>query len=407
MTLMSKVAVVAYNLGGPDKTESIQPFLYNLFNDPNIFGLPGFIRTPLAKLISTTRAPKVAPQYNVMGGGSPIQKNTLAQAEALQKLLNNSLPLEGEGTAKPGERGVKESVQFQNLKDGDSSTPLSQLSLNSLRSLSDSNPLPQGRGETIYKVFTAQRYWHPMADEVVQQVKQCGADRVVLLPLYPQFSTTTTSSFVGVWEEAAVKHNLIAKTQTLCCFPFASGYVTAQADLLKPVLAEAKKFGTPRVLFSAHGLPEQIITQRGDPYTIQVQRSAAAIAAQLNESQLDWMVSYQSRVGPLKWVQPYTIDEIHRAAREKVPLILVPLAFVSEHLETLVELDHEYREVAAHEGIPYYGRVSTVMLSELFIQELHDMVMHVLANDTPGYVSPTGRRICPDHCKACPHGVKR
>jgi len=340
-----KTAVVIYNLGGPDKREAIQPFLYNLFNDPAIIDLPGWLRTPLAWLISTTRAPKVAPQYDIMGGGSPIQKNTLAQTEALQTALG---------------------------------------------------------GE--YKIFTAQRYWHPMADETVRQVKGWGAERVILLPLYPQFSTTTTSSFVRVWEQAAAAHGLNIPTQTICCFPDAPGYVRAQADLAWPVLAEAKKHGTPRILFSAHGLPEKIVRDHGDPYCIQVQRSAAAIAAALNEPGLDWLVTYQSRVGPLKWVEPYTIDEIHRAAEEKVPLVIIPLAFVSEHLETLVELDKEYGHIAADQGIPFYGRVPTVSTHPAFIQELRSLVLQVAANPSPPYIPPQGRRICPAHCDACPCG---
>jgi ferrochelatase len=245
-----------------------------------------------------------------------------------------------------------------------------------------------------------------MADEVVQQVKQWGAERVVLLPLYPQFSTTTTSSFVTVWEDAAKKHNLTASTHTVCCFPFAGGYVTAMAENIKPVLAEAKKYGTPRVLFSAHGLPQSIVSKRGDPYPIHVQRSAAEIAAALGETNLDWLVSFQSRVGPLAWVKPYTIDEIHRAARESVPLVVVPLAFVSEHLETLVELDIEYRHVADEEKIPFYGRVPTVSTHPLFMAELRDLVLQAAEAGTK-YVPPGGRRICPAHCHACPCGVKR
>jgi len=344
-----KTAVVIYNLGGPDSRAAIQPFLYNLFNDPAIIDLPAFVRSPLAWLISTTRAPKVAPLYDVMGGSSPIQKNTVAQADALQAAL-------------------------------------------------------AGDGE--FKIFTAQRYWHPMADEVVAAVKSWGAERVILLPLYPQFSTTTTTSFVKVWGTAAAAQNFTVPTQMICCFPDAVGYVRAQADLTWPVLAEAKKYGTPRVLFSAHGLPEKIVTSRGDPYPLHVQRSAAAIAAALNEPGLDWLVTYQSRVGPLKWVEPYTIDEIHRAAAEKVPLVIVPLAFVSEHLETLVELDKEYSHVAADKGILFYGRVPTVSTHPAFIQELRSLILNIAAGPAQVYIPPHGRRICPAHCGACPCGVK-
>jgi len=335
-----KTAVVIFNLGGPDNPAAIQPFLFNLFNDSSIIALPAWLRAPLAWLISSTRAPKVAPLYAHMGGASPIQKNTLAQADALQNLLN-------------------------------------------------------AEEKSNYKVFTAQRYWHPLAAETVAAVKAWEAERIILLPLYPQFSTTTTASFTRVWRQAAERQGLHIPTQTICCYPGAPGYVAAQAELVAPFLTEAKKHGRPRVLFSAHGLPEQIVVRRGDPYPLQVQRSAAAIAAALNEPDLDWLVTYQSRVGPLKWVQPYTVDEILRAAREKTPLVIVPLAFVSEHLETLVELDIEYRHLAVAENISYYGRVPTVSLHPAFIAALHDLVL-----------TPPEIRACPAHCHACPRGVK-
>lgn len=322
-----KTAVVVFNLGGPDAPAAIQPFLYNLFNDRAIIDLPLWVRSPLAWLISTTRAPKVAPLYARMGGASPIQKNTQAQAEALQKLL-------------------------------------------------DAN----------YKVFTAQRYWHPMADEVVQAVKAWGAGRMILLPLYPQFSTTTTESFWRAWNAAAARHGLQVPTERICCYPDAPGYVAAMAELIQPFLTQAKKLGAPRVLFSAHGLPESIVARRGDPYTLQVQRSAAAIVAVLGEPGLDWQVTYQSRVGPMKWVQPYTLSEILRAADAKTPLVIVPLAFTSEHLETRVELDVEYHHMAAARGIPFYGRVPTVSTHPAFISQLRDLVLA--------------------HCQGCTCGVR-
>lgn len=348
---MQKIAVVIANLGGPDKPEAIQPFLFNLFNDPNIIDLPALPRKLLAWLVSTTRAPKVKPLYENMGGGSPIQINTLAQAESLQA----QLAVHGE-----------------------------------------------------YKVFTCQRYWHPMVDEVVREVKAWGATHLVLLPLYPQFSTTTTASWLRVWEIAAQQQGLKISTSIPCCFPDAPGFIEAQAELIRPFLQKAKEYGKPRILFSAHGLPEKIVEEKGDPYPIQVQRTAALLAATLGEPQLDWLVTYQSRVGPLEWIKPYTEGEIRRAAAEKTPLIVVPLAFVSEHLETLVELDIEYGHLAHDLGIPYYGRVPTVSLAQPFINAVRDLVLDAVAKlpevaEAPVVLPPGGQRICPAHCHSCPN----
>lgn len=342
-----KVAVVIFNLGGPDKPSAIRPFLFNLFNDPLIISLPWFLRTPLAYFISKTRAPKVAPLYDRMGGRSPIQPNTEAQAKALQAVLNT--------------------------------------------------------GEHEFKIFTAQRYWHPMVDQVANDVKAYQPDQIILLPLYPQLSTTTTTSFVRVWDKAAQKIALTAPVKIVCCYPTLTGFIEAQAELIKPHLEAAKKFGKPRILFSAHGLPEKIVKDRGDPYPMQVQQTAAAIVQKLNDANIEWLVSYQSRVGRLEWIKPYTEAEIKRAGRDGVPLIIVPVAFVSEHLETLVELDVEYRHVAEDIGVPYYGRVPAVGVSPAFIASFGNLVKETLKTANENRYYPDGnQRHCPVDAAACP-----
>lgn len=340
-----RTAIVLFNLGGPDAPESVQPFLFNLFNDKAIIAAPWFVRRPLASFISRRRAKKKAiPIYNEMGGGSPIVKNTQTQADALENTLSS-----------------------------------------------------MGK----VKVFTCMRYWHPMAPEVVEQVKEYNPHHVILLPLYPQFSTTTTASSVKDWKRVAKKKKLFAPTTTLCCYPTHPEWIQANSQMVLTYYNQAKQYGTPRVLFSAHGLPEKVI-KKGDPYQWQVEQTTKAIVESLrNLEGLDYVNCYQSRVGPLKWIGPDTEHEIIRAAEEKKPIVLVPLAFVSEHSETLVELDIEYKELAEEHGMKHYFRVPTVSVNAHFIAALADMCLSV--EEDMRLCSNEGGRICPTPWKKCPH----
>ena len=338
---MTRRAVVLLNLGGPDRPEAVQPFLFNLFNDPAIIGLPQPLRYLVARLISSRRAPKAIAIYDKIGGGSPLLANTRAQATALQVLL-------GDDT----------------------------------------------------RVFIAMRYWNPRAEETAAAVKAFGAEQVILLPLYPQFSTTTTGSSHADWMRAASAAGLDVPTKAVCCYPTARGFIAAVVEQMRPLLAEAMKAGKPRVLFSAHGLPKKIVNA-GDPYQWQVERTAAAILQELGGPAIDSVVCYQSRVGPLEWIGPYTDAEIDRAGRDRVPVVVVPVAFVSEHSETLVELDIEYRERAKHQGVPLYLRVPTVTAHTAFIAQLADLVR--TATDMPaGARRPDGgQRLCPATWARC------
>lgn len=308
---MKKTAVILFNLGGPDSPEAVQPFLFNLFNDPAIIAVPNPMRYFLAKLISSRRAPKAQEIYQLIGGKSPILENTKAQAEALEAALGKE-----------------------------------------------------------YKTFICMRYWHPMSDEVAKQVKEYNPDEIILLPLYPQFSTTTTGSSVKDWRCAAKAVHLDKPTRTACCYPTQKDFIFAQAKLVRDAYEEALKLGTPRILFSAHGLPEKIIT-KGDPYQWQVEQTTLKVVEELDIHGLDFVNCYQSRVGPLKWIGPSTEDEITRAKNDNVPIVLVPIAFVSEHSETLVELDIEYKHLAGDAG---YFRVPTVSLAPQFIESLKAIV---------------------------------
>ncbi|TDP44519.1 ferrochelatase [Zavarzinia compransoris] len=331
--MSKRLAVVLFNLGGPDSPAAVKPFLFNLFNDPAIIRLPQPFRYLVAKLISGRRAAAAAEIYARLGGRSPILPLTEQQAEALAQAIDGLDP--GYET----------------------------------------------------RVFIAMRYWHPRAAETAQAVAAFAPDEVVLLPLYPQFSTTTTASSVKEWRAAAAKAGLTARTATIEDYPTEPGWIQAQALLISGVLDRLPAGGRYRVLFSAHGLPQKVV-DAGDPYQAQVQETAEAVVRALNRPGLDWRVSYQSRVGPLEWIKPYTEDEIRRAGAENTGLIVVPIAFVSEHSETLVELDIEYRELAGHSGVPDYHRVPAVGTEPAFIAGLARLVVsHIGAKDELRWIS--------------------
>ncbi len=346
---MTKTAVVLFNLGGPDRPESVRPFLFNLFNDPAIIGLPQPLRWLLAQVISRRRAPIAQEIYEHLGGGSPLLPNTEAQATALEQALGS---------------------------DG---------------------------GDDETKVFIAMRYWHPMSDATARAVHDFAPDRVLLLPLYPQFSTTTSGSSIKDWNRAARSVGLKVPTRALCCYPRDPGFVAEAAALLIKTLDEAAAKGKDvRVLFSAHGLPKKIVAG-GDPYQWQVEQSSAAVVEALGARAegLDWLVCYQSRVGPLEWIGPSTEDEIRRAGADGVGVILVPIAFVSEHSETLVELDIEYRELAEEAAVPLYLRVPTVSAGASFVAGLAALVRRGLDGKDVATAPAEGRPLCPEAFGRC------
>jgi ferrochelatase len=340
-----RVAVVLTNLGGPDGPEAVKPFLFNLFNDPAIIGLPGIVRTPLARFISSRREKSAQANYALMGGGSPLLPETVKQAEALSEVLNNAAP-------------------------GD---------------------------ET--EVFIAMRYWHPLTEDTARAVAEFQPDHVVLLPLYPQFSTTTTASSLKKWREV---YDGPGQVHAVCCYPDAEGLIEAQVRLIRQALDKAE--GQPvRVLFSAHGIPEKLVAA-GDPYQAQVEATVKAVVDRMGLT--DWAICYQSRVGPLKWLGPATPDAITQAAKDGVGALVVPIAFVSEHIETLVELDIEYGELARDVGCTPYLRAPAVGVEPAFIATLAEAVTQAL--DTDG-VSPQGRskgEPCA-HLIACPSGCAK
>lgn len=327
MKNQDKIAVVLFNLGGPDKLESVKPFLFNLFNDKAIIPLPQPFRWMIAKLISGLRSDKSRKIYEKLGGKSPLLDYTQAQAQALEK------------------------------------------------SLSDQT-------DAAVKVFIAMRYWHPLTQDTFKQVLSYNPDRVILLPLYPQFSTTTTASSDLEWKNIAKNHNFNVPTQTICCYFMEDNFIKAHAQLIDTYLIEAKPFGPPRILFSAHGIPQKCV-DKGDPYEWQIQQSVTAIVNELEKQEkqaIDYKVCYQSKVGPAKWLEPTLDHEIEAAATEQKSIIVVPISFVSEHSETLVELDMDYQQKAQDLKISYYGRVPTLNNHPLYIQSLTQEVLKSINN---------------------------
>lgn len=303
-------AVVLINLGGPHDQAGVGEFLFRLFNDPFILPYGRFLRYGLARMLSLLRTRKAQAIYQAMncGGGSPLYINTQAQAKALSDVLQ---------------------------------TP----------------------------TFVAMRYAPPYIEDVVEEVYQSKPDEIILLPLYPQYSMTTTQSALQTWFKAALGKPHIP-TQWVSYFYDHPLFIRAYAELITPILAKAKAYGEPRIVLSAHGLPVELV-EKGDPYPEQVHAGAKALSQFLNQ---DVFVSYQSRVGPKRWLDPSTESMIHETGALGLPLVVVPFAFVSEHSETLYELDTEYRHIAEQAGVPYYGRVPALGTNATFIKCLAQLV---------------------------------
>jgi ferrochelatase len=235
---------------------------------------------------------------------------------------------------------------------------------------------------------------------VVGNIKSYKPTRIVVVPLYPQFSTTTTKTSVDALKLEAKKQNLNVPMDILCCYPTTEGFIAPVAEKIRKAYETASDFGKPRVLFSAHGLPKKIVAA-GDPYQWQVEQSTDAVVKWLGIPDLDYAICYQSRVGPVEWLKPSIEEEILRAGVDKVPLIVTPIAFVSEHVETLVELDEDMKIIADEAGVPHYARVSAVRADAAYIAALANFTTFIEDKKTP--CSASGVRICPANFGACPH----
>ena len=319
---MGQVGVLLLNLGGPEKLEDVRPFLFNLFADPEIIRLPSpLLQAPLAWLISTLRAQKSQENYKKIGGGSPLRRITEAQGQALQAQL-------------------------------------------------------QQAGHPA-KVYIGMRYWHPFTAEAIAQIKRDKIEELVILPLYPQFSISTSgSSFRQLERIWANDPELQAISYTLIPSWYQHpGYLQAMANLIANTIDQLDAPQQAHIFFSAHGVPVSYVEEAGDPYQREIEDCAASIMTQLNRSH-PYTLAYQSRVGPVEWLQPYTDEAIQELAQDGVKdLVVVPISFVSEHIETLEEIDMEYREIAEEAGIETFARVPAPDTDSTFIQALADLVI--------------------------------
>ena len=338
-----KKAIILFNLGGPDKLENVEPFLFNLFNDPAILNLPTFLRYPLAKLISNRRAPVAKKIYEELGGSSPILKLTKEQSVALEATLN------------------------------------------------------QTQTEDQYKCFIVMRCWNPRAQDVIKDVQLYGPEEIILMPLYPQYSAATSGSSIKEWKGVCKKNNYNIKTSTICCYPTDQNFINAHTKEIIKKTQDLKNF---KLIFSAHGLPEKNI-KKGDPYQWQVEQSVNKIVENLPFNNLDWVLSYQSRVGPLKWIGPSTDDVIIENSKIGKHIVLVPIAFVSEHSETLVELDIEYKQLANANGCKNYTRVPALGINEDFIKAMSELIIKKEEYKFSEDLYPP-KNHCPSNFKKCP-----
>ena len=338
-----KKAVILFNLGGPDKLESVEPFLFNLFYDPAIINLPKLFRYPLAKIISKRRTPIAKKIYKELGGSSPILKLTRKQSDALEKKLN------------------------------------------------------QNKNKDLYKCFVVMRCWHPRAENVIREIKLYNPDEVILMPLYPQFSASTSGSSINEWKDICIKYNYKVKTSTICCYPTDENFINAHIENIKNKIG---KNINEKLIFSAHGLPEKNI-KNGDPYQWQIEQTVKSIVKKMNIRDLDYILSYQSRVGPLKWIGPSTDDIIIENSKLGKNIIIVPIAFVSEHSETLVELDIEYKKIAEENGCKSYSRVPAIGVNQNYIKSMSELILNKEIYKFKDNIYPPKTQ-CPSNFNKCP-----
>ncbi|TVU29683.1 hypothetical protein EJB05_21261, partial [Eragrostis curvula] len=325
-----KIGVLLLNLGGPETLDDVQPFLFNLFADPDIIRLPRlfrFLQKPLAKFISVARAPKSKEGYASIGGGSPLRQITDAQAEALRKALCEK--------------------------------------------------------DVPAKVYVGMRYWHPFTEEAIEQIKRDGITKLVVLPLYPQFSISTSGSSLRLLESIFREDEYLVNMQhtVIPSWYQREGYIKAMATLIENELTKFPEPEKVMIFFSAHGVPLAYVEEAGDPYKAEMEECIDLIMEELEKRGITnpCTLAYQSRVGPVEWLKPYTDETIIELGQRGVKsLLAVPISFVSEHIETLEEIDVEYKELALESGIKHWGRVPALGCEPTFISDLADAVIESL-----------------------------
>jgi protoporphyrin/coproporphyrin ferrochelatase len=323
-----KTAVVLFQLGGPDSLEAVEPFLFNLFNDADIidFPLAFLFRKFLAKSISRRRSGKVQENYRLIGGKSPILELTRLQADALQ-------------------------------------TSCLQRGFN-------------------LKVLIAMRYWHPQTEAAVKEIKEIGFDQALLLPLYPQFSQATTYSSINEWNRQAKKIGLSIPMHLICCYPNHPFLIEAFAGNINRTLERFQNVKNEDIdlVFSAHGVPESYI-RKGDPYQMQIEETVKRIM-EYGKWRSPHTLCYQSKVGPMKWLKPSLLETVEMFARKgRKNVLVIPVAFVTDHIETLHEINIDVRNHAEAQGIKKFEVMPALNDNPKFIECLSDLVVNRLTKE--------------------------
>jgi ferrochelatase len=376
--MKKNIGIILFNIGGPENLEGVKPYLFNFFSDKFIITAPFLIRKLIAFLISRTRFKKTQKIYSLIGGKSHSKDNTLNQALKLENELNHS----------------------------------------------------ESSNDFDFKAYICMSYWDPMTNEVMKNVlkdhENKKFDQIIYLPLYPQFSTTTTKSSFFYWNEELEKKQFInlkneIKHKFVCCYFDEENFIESHVEILKKKFKEAfEKFDKSdkdegingvRILFSAHSIPEKLTYEKnlggfGDPYDAQVRQSVSLVMKRMSEVfgtiEFDFRICYQSKIGPVKWLSPSTEDEVLKCADEKIIPIIVPIAFVSDNSETLYELDIEYKELLESKGMKYFFRCEALNLNEKFIDSLKYMTLKALRTDAKFINANDEKSRCEKKFCSCP-----
>jgi ferrochelatase len=328
LTFHKNTAIVLFQLGGPDSLEAVQPFLYDLFMDPDIidFPLASLARQPLARFISNRRSIRVQEKYKLIGGRSPILSLTERQAKALEVHLSE--------------------------QDIDA------------------------------RVFIAMRYWHPMTEEVIQEISKGGFEHIILLPLYPQFSKATTYSSMNEWKRQAKKYSLDIPMSFICCYPNHPALLEAFVENINETLSRFNSTAPENVdlVFSAHGVPTSYI-RKGDPYKLHVEETVRGIV-ELGKWKSPHTLCYQSKAGPFEWLKPSLIETVERLTHEgHKNLLIIPVSFVTDHIETLHEINIEVRNHAMMHGVRQFELMQALNDHPKFIKCLSELIQSQLSTD--------------------------
>lgn len=317
-----RIGVVLFQLGGPDSLDAVEPFLRNLFSDPDIFDLPlaRIVRPIFARTIAKLRAQKVRRNFLEIGGKSPIGEYTDRQARALERKLCESIDA---------------------------------------------------------RVFVAMRYWKPFSADAIERLREVNCNRLILLPLFPQYSVATTGSSMSEWRRCVTRVGFDSPTVLVDSYFEAPLYIDSVVDRIRQALARFPQGARPHLVFSAHGLPLKLI-DAGDPYQRQIEQTVRLVVER-GDFELPHTLCYQSKVGPGRWLQPGLLPILEKLGRDGEHAVLViPIAFVSDHIETLSEIDIEARRDAARWGIRQFETMTGLNDSDLFISALAELVLEAV-----------------------------